>query len=352
MPRASSKIERESVASVPACPDASVVVIAFNEERRIDDCLKSILRQNLDIRFEVVVVDDGSTDGTLRIVDGFASRDSRVRAVSLPTNRGRGAARAAGVTAARGRHIAFVDADIVLPDSWLATVWDALDGCAAVGGHAVPDGDVAALYRIFQLSPKVVAGTGEVTGNNVLFDGDVLRTQSFDPTARSGEDFRLVRRLRAKGLRMVAVDGLTVRHLEDKSYRQHVLWLFESGRDATSLLAEFREVRFPDMVWASWLGLTAVSLVLGATRDRRWLLAPIAGAAATGVGHVASRFENRPRHRFVAACVAHTPAMVAYLVGRTLGIPKAARQRREIRGLRGGGRDERVTAAGNRRQTG
>jgi glycosyltransferase involved in cell wall biosynthesis len=245
----------------------------------------------------------------------------------LPTNCGRGAARAAGVTAARGRHIAFVDADIVLPESWLATVWGALDGCAAVGGHAVPDGDVAALYRIFKLSAKVVAGTGEVTGNNVLFDGAVLRTQSFDPTARSGEDFRLVRRLRAKGLRMLAVDGLTVRHLEDKSYRQHVAWLFESGRDATSLLAEFGEVRFPDMVWASWLGLTAVSLVMGATRDWRWLLVPIVAAAGTGVGHVASRFESRPRHRFVAACAAHTPAMVAYLMGRTLGIPKAAKLR-------------------------
>jgi glycosyltransferase involved in cell wall biosynthesis len=312
---------------VQTCPDVSVVVIAYNEERRIVDCLESILRQSPEIPFEVVVVDDGSTDGTVQIVDRFVSRDARVRSLSLPTNRGRGAARDAGVTAARGRHIAFVDADIVLPEAWLATVWEALDGCAAVGGHAVPDGDVAALYRIFRLSAKVVAGTGEVTGNNVLFDGAILRTQSFDPTARSGEDFRLVRRLRAKGFRMLAVDGLTVRHLEDKSYRQHVAWLFESGRDATSLLAEFGEVRLPDVVWASWLGMTAVSLVMAASRGRRWLLAPLAGAAVTGVVHVASRFENRPRHRFAAACVAHTPAMVAYLVGRTLGIPKAARVR-------------------------
>jgi glycosyltransferase involved in cell wall biosynthesis len=331
MPRASTETDSAAVASTHTCPDVSVVVIAFNEERRIVDCLDSILRQRPTIRFEVVVVDDGSTDGTLRIVDGFASRDGRVRSVPLPTNLGRGAARAAGVTAARGRHIAFVDADIVLPETWLATVRAALDGCAAVGGHAVPDGDVAALFRIFHLRPKVVAGTGEVTGNNVLFDGAVLRTQSFDPTARSGEDFRLVRRLRAKGLRMAAVDGLTVRHLEDKSYQQHVAWLFESGRDATSLLAEFGEVRFPDVVWASWLGLTAASLAMGATRDWRWLLLPIAGAAATGVGHVASRFENRPRHRFAAACVAHTPAMLAYLVGRTLGIPKAVRQRHDMR---------------------
>lgn len=91
----------------------SVIVPAFNVEDWIDQCLRSILRQT-HARFEVLVIDDGSTDGTLEIASGFAAEDKRVK-VSSHENRGLSACRNEGVHAAVGDLVVFVDSD-----DWIA----------------------------------------------------------------------------------------------------------------------------------------------------------------------------------------------------------------------------------------
>jgi len=94
-------------------PAASVVIPAFNAARTIAASVGSALAQSMrDV--EVIVVDDGSTDGTADAVDRIA--DSRVRLVSQ-ANRGLPAARNAGIGASRGTYIAFLDSDdLLLPD--------------------------------------------------------------------------------------------------------------------------------------------------------------------------------------------------------------------------------------------
>jgi len=91
-------------------PTVSVVIPAYNAERYIGETLESVLAQTYR-DFEVVVVDDGSTDGTREIVRGYGEP---VRLVEQP-NSGPAAARNRGVREARGEFIAFIDAD----DLWL-----------------------------------------------------------------------------------------------------------------------------------------------------------------------------------------------------------------------------------------
>src|SRR4051812_24229138 len=91
----------------------SVVVPAFNVEAYLQECLASIAAQTAP-DLEVIVVDDGSADGTRAVAEAFAAGDPRFRVISQP-NRGLGAARNAGVAAARGTYLAFVDGDDVLP---------------------------------------------------------------------------------------------------------------------------------------------------------------------------------------------------------------------------------------------
>ena len=87
----------------------SVIVAAYNAEKSLGRCVEALLAQRLgDI--EVVLVDDGSSDGTGGICDGYARRDDRVRALHQP-NRGCGAARNSGARVARGEYIGFADAD-------------------------------------------------------------------------------------------------------------------------------------------------------------------------------------------------------------------------------------------------
>lgn len=93
-------------------PIASIVVPAFNAARTLPETLKSLLSQTFR-DYEVIIVNDGSTDNTLEIARGFTD-DARVRIVTQP-NRGLAGARNAGIAAARGKYVGFCDAD----DIWM-----------------------------------------------------------------------------------------------------------------------------------------------------------------------------------------------------------------------------------------
>jgi CDP-glycerol glycerophosphotransferase len=91
----------------------SVIVPIYNVEDYIAECLDSVAAQTLD-DLEVVMVDDGSTDGSARIARAFAAGDRRFRLLSQP-NRGLSSARNTGIEAATGDFLAFLDSDDLLP---------------------------------------------------------------------------------------------------------------------------------------------------------------------------------------------------------------------------------------------
>lgn len=94
-------------------PTLSIVIPAFNVEMWIDETLRSILSQGIDA-MEVIVVDDGSTDGTSAALRAWQERDERVKVVASG-GVGGGSARNLGVTTARGRYLLFSDADDIVP---------------------------------------------------------------------------------------------------------------------------------------------------------------------------------------------------------------------------------------------
>lgn len=317
-----------------AVPAVSVVVIAYNEQARIADCVASIAAQSYRDT-EIIVVDDGSLDATVEVLRRTFATDVRLRVIELGTNQGRGAARLAGLSATRGEHIAFVDADIVLPPTWLQELMTALPGHSAVSGIAVPDGDCAVLWRMFSPTARVKAGSEEITGNNVLFVGSVIREIGFDAQSRLGEDFRLAGRMRAAGHTLATVPGITVEHHEAKTYRKALRWLYESGVDASSLLQEFGRLRMPDLAWMVWL-VAHVFLIAGVvvrpSLASLAVLSSFALSTAIAFAHAFSRFDpSRRTGRWLLAAVANIPLMTGYLIGRTVGttkvIARASRRR-------------------------
>jgi CDP-glycerol glycerophosphotransferase len=91
----------------------SVIVPFYNVESYLAECLDSVIGQSF-TDFEVVLVDDGSPDGSRRVADEYAARDPRLRVVERE-NGGLGAARNTGIREARGQYLSFVDSDDVLP---------------------------------------------------------------------------------------------------------------------------------------------------------------------------------------------------------------------------------------------
>ena len=124
----------------------SVVIPAFNEVARLERTLRRVIdycrAHHAD--FEILVVDDGSTDGTPGLVERVAADEERVRLIALGANRGKGAAVRAGVLAARGREVLFSDADLATPIEELDKLRQRLaDGCdIAIGSRAAPGADI------------------------------------------------------------------------------------------------------------------------------------------------------------------------------------------------------------------
>ena len=118
-------------------PRISVVVPIYNVERYLEPCLESIATQTFE-DLEVVMVDDGSTDGSAAIAEAFAARDPRFRLLAQP-NAGLSAARNTGIDAAAGEFLAFVDSDDMLKPQAYELLLGSLDktGSDFASGNAV-----------------------------------------------------------------------------------------------------------------------------------------------------------------------------------------------------------------------
>ena len=113
----------------------SVVIPCFNEELRLPPTIEQV-EHYLDgegIDYELILVDDGSSDGTRKVMEAAAARHQGVRVEALPRNRGKGRALATGVEAARGDQILLTDADLSTPITELPK----LQAAALAGGAGV-----------------------------------------------------------------------------------------------------------------------------------------------------------------------------------------------------------------------
>lgn len=122
-------------------PRFSIVIPAYNAEDTLASAIESVFGQTGDISWELVVVDDGSTDATRSIAEGYAARDQRVTVISQP-NVGTGGALTTGITQASGEFVVQLGADDELLPEYCSVIAALID--------AEPDYDIYAsnAYRI------------------------------------------------------------------------------------------------------------------------------------------------------------------------------------------------------------
>ena len=99
----------------------SIIVPAYNASKYIEKCLNSILSQTYK-NFEIIVVNDGSTDNTLDILKKCSEQSDKIKIVAQK-NKGVSAARNNGLEHAKGQYIAFVDADDTLEQEFLERMY-------------------------------------------------------------------------------------------------------------------------------------------------------------------------------------------------------------------------------------
>lgn len=117
----------------------SIIIPAYNVEKYIGSCIESILRQSFS-DFEILIINDGSTDGTLAAAESFAEKDSRIRVFSK-NNAGLSHTRNYGIERAVGKFLYFVDSDDLLEKDALSDIEKQI--------RSNPDADIIATrYRI------------------------------------------------------------------------------------------------------------------------------------------------------------------------------------------------------------
>ena len=183
-------------------PLVSVVIPAYNGAEILSGCLDSVLTQDYP-DYEIIIVDNNSTDSTREIIHDYIAADNRIRYV-FEQRKGRGSARNAGISAAQGKIIAMTDQDCVVGKNWLSELTKPIrqEGESAVNGF---EHDMVGNYWTKKIQQQIwnfvkTRWDGRYVENldtkNFAIRTAVIKELMFNSRIGNMEDFELFLRLR------------------------------------------------------------------------------------------------------------------------------------------------------------
>ncbi|MBU0677409.1 MAG: glycosyltransferase [Verrucomicrobia bacterium] len=210
----------------PLSQDAfvSVVIPVFNDEDRIRIVIEALLSQSLPReQFEVIIVDNGSTDGTAKVIEEYAGKyPGVIRLEREDKIQSSYAARNRGIEVARGALLAFTDSDCVPQPEWLSAGLSGLVRSGAIcGGGAIEFFYRSKKPNIYELSDSLTklnqqhyveeigfAATANFFARRELFEQHGV----FQASLISGGDFEFGRRLTSEGVKMIYIADAKILH--------------------------------------------------------------------------------------------------------------------------------------------
>lgn len=233
----------------------SVVIPCRNGAGVLAKQLDALLAQQTSAEFEIVVADNGSTDGTADLVRSYP--DPRVRVVDAGRAPGANVARNVGITAAKGEFILLTDADDVVHAGWIEAYHRAfIGGAEAVGGgldRILDDGTLLARER--RLYPTLARKDVFANGTNCGFTREVFsRVHGFDETFKLGADeVDFFWRVAEAGFMLEFVPGAVVSKVQRTDLKVAFVQYRNFGRGEARILDKFRP-------W--WLGPAVMGAAL------------------------------------------------------------------------------------------
>ncbi|NYE18715.1 glycosyltransferase [Microbacterium immunditiarum] len=216
-------------------PAVSVVIAAYNAEETLAEQFAALERQVGDVDFEILLCDNGSTDGTVALAHAWTERLPMMRVIDASARRGPGAARNIGVTHARGEFLVFCDADDVIADDWISQMHGSLLEAPFVASRiehrrlnpSFPEEFRAAegmMYPTSRMPQYPMVGSGHMGVRKAAFE----EVGGFDETMSAAEDLDLSWRLQLAGHRLIGNPDAVV-HVRHRPtlrgvYRQAYGW--------------------------------------------------------------------------------------------------------------------------------
>lgn len=214
----------------------SFIVPVYNRPNEIDELLQSLVRQDYNHPFEVVIIEDGSTESAESVVDGY--RDNLDISYLKKTNSGPGSSRNYGMQRARGNYFIVLDSDCIVPSQYLSVVDAALKKSYVdcYGGPDAAHASFSPVQKAINYAMTSVLSTGGIRGNKNAVDKFQPRSfnmgiskQTFQKTGgfgniHPGEDPDLTFRIWKAGYETLLIPDAYVYHKRridwDKFYTQ------------------------------------------------------------------------------------------------------------------------------------
>lgn len=189
---------------MPTPPEISVIIPVLNGARTIGEQIEALIRDEIPFPWELLICDNGSTDGTTSVVEGYRNRIPGLRVIDASARRGPGAARNQGAMAARSPKLAFCDADDWVDRGWVAAARGALAEHEFVAGyyqyaHLVDRPSFAGVCYGPIVSPLLPNLPAASSANLAIRRDLYLELGGFEESLRTGEDADLCWRVQLAG---------------------------------------------------------------------------------------------------------------------------------------------------------
>lgn len=280
--------------------DLSVVIPARNAEEWIGEQLEALSKQ-LDGACEVLLADNGSTDGTNQIFRSYTGRAAtRWEVVDASAIPGQAYARNVGAKEARGELLVFVDADDVVAPGYLQAMRKALaehefvaamlDDVTLNQGWTKPRNQLPQAREIpVTLAFLPAAGGGTLGIRRSLFE----RLGGFDTGTSPGEDADLCWRAELNGTHLALVTDAVVQYRRRNTFRGFFRRGFSDGIARTALYCRFRDKGMPRRHWRTVLSFHGGVLVMAWRTRSRSELAELCETIGVRLGLIRGSFKNR-----------------------------------------------------------
>ncbi len=219
----------------------SIIVPVFNRAEEVREFLTSFCNQDTNSGFEIIIVDDGSTDDLAQVIDSFAGKLA-IRTFRQQ-NQGPGAARNLGMAEAAGELLVFIDSDCTVPPDYISRLQDALEHLEfdAFGGPDTQRDDFPPFLKAVNYSMTSFIGTGGTRGSkrsvakyyprsfNMGIRRKVYEKIGGMNAFRHGQDMEFSNRIYKAGFKVIFLPELKVFHKRRTSLRRFFKQIFNWG---------------------------------------------------------------------------------------------------------------------------